>query len=58
MSQQVLHAPARQAVQPGTRCRDALGVECFARYKLDLTMQDHFSSETDWQNTATVKYAG
>jgi uncharacterized protein involved in copper resistance len=58
MPQQGLPAPARQTVRPGARCWDAMGVECFAQYKLDLAMQDDFSSETGRQNTATVKYAG
>jgi len=29
MPPQGLDAPARQAVRPGARCRDAMGVECF-----------------------------
>jgi len=36
MTQQGLDAPARQAVRPGACCWNALGVECFCWYKLDL----------------------
>jgi hypothetical protein len=43
MLQQGLDAPARQAVQPGTRCWDAMGVECFCLVQIGFAMKLGFS---------------
>ena len=43
MAQQGLDAPARQAVQPGARCWDAMGVECFCPVQNGLPSKDGFS---------------
>jgi hypothetical protein len=40
MAQQGLDAPAKQAVQPGARCRDALGVECFCLLQTGFAMKE------------------
>jgi hypothetical protein len=40
MAQQGPGAPARQAVQPGARCWDAMGVECFCPVETGFAMKE------------------
>jgi hypothetical protein len=57
---QGLDAPARQAVQPGARCWDALGVECFCPEQIGFAMKQGFClcSVQTGKNTVMVKYPG
>jgi hypothetical protein len=43
MPQQGLSAPARQAVRPGARYWDALGVERFCPVQIGIAIEDSFS---------------
>jgi hypothetical protein len=42
MTPQGLDAPARQAVQPGARCWDAMGVACFCPVQTGFAIQQGF----------------